>query len=115
VTPKLITFISTSLLLQSGAFLLLKFASLINGKMEIVLFGIALTFMFTRAFVWQKILKLAPLSHVYPFTLLTQVLLFFYGVVFFNESYNKFHLIGLLIILLGLAIIFQEDKKDRCI
>jgi drug/metabolite transporter (DMT)-like permease len=113
VPLKLITFISISLLLQSGAFLVLKFASIINGRMELILFGVALVFMLTRAFVWQQILKMAPLSRVYPFTLLTQVLLFFYGVAFFNEHYTSYHLLGLIIILLGLVVIFQEDKKDK--
>lgn len=111
MTLKLITFISISLLLQSGAFLVLKFASMINGKMEIVLFGVALTFMFTRAFVWQQILKMAPLSKVYPFTLITQALLFIYGVVLFNENYTALHIVGLLFIFLGLLVIFKEHPE----
>ena len=113
MTLKFITFIFISLLLQSGAFLVLKFASMINGKMEIMLFGVALTFMFTRAFVWQKILKMSPLSKVYPFTLITQALLFIYGVVLFNENYTALHIVGLVIIFLGLLIIFKE-RPEKC-
>lgn len=109
---KLFILIAASLLLQSGAFLSLKYTTILGGIFTWALYGFALALMFSRAFVWQKILGLSPLSKVYPFTLLTQVLLFLYGVVLFDEHYNIYHIVGLGVIFCGLWMIFHEDDKQ---
>ena len=100
-----------SILMQSIAFVLLKVGTTTYFVLTATLFVVALIVMFARAFVWQRILSISTLSYVYPFTLITQILLFVYGVTLFGEDFNWQQVIGLLIVCLGLLISFDKGNK----
>lgn len=97
-----------SIALQSTAFIILKFGSESQLAIQFTLFGLALCVMLFRAFIWQKVLVGAQLSIVYPFTLITQVLLFLYGILIFNEDFNFQQVVGLTIVCIGLYIVYKK-------
>jgi drug/metabolite transporter (DMT)-like permease len=97
-----------AVVLQSSSFLILKLGNEYTGYIKLSLFLLALVLVFSRAVVWQRILHLVPLSKAYPFTLLTQVIIVTYGILFFNESLKISQVAGLVLILLGLLIISKE-------
>jgi drug/metabolite transporter (DMT)-like permease len=104
-----ILLILIAVVLQSSSFLLLKLGNEYGGYVKVVLFCFVLVIVFSRAFIWQRVLKLIPLSKAYPYTLLTQVLIVIYGVLFFGESLKISQLVGLIIISAGLLIISREN------
>ena len=101
-------FLISSIVLQSIAFIILKFGTEYQLSVQLIFFGAALFVMFFRAFVWQKVLVGAQLSIVYPFTLITQILLFLYGIFIFNEDFNLQQVIGLSLVCIGLYIVYKK-------
>jgi multidrug transporter EmrE-like cation transporter len=100
--------LASSIALQSIAFIILKLGSEFQLSIQLIFFGAALCVMLFRAYVWQKVLVDAQLSIVYPFTLITQVLLFLYGIFIFNEDFNLQQVIGLTVVCMGLYIVYKK-------
>ena len=100
--------LASSIALQSIAFIILKLGSEFQLSVQLIFFGAALFVMLFRAFVWQKVLVDTQLSIVYPFTLITQVLLFLYGIFIFNEDFNLQQVIGLTVVCMGLYIVYKK-------
>ncbi|WP_419767383.1 EamA family transporter [Arcobacter sp.] len=101
---KKIELITFGIFLQSFSFLSIKYASTYEAY-SLVLLGIAFIFIVSRAYIWQIVLKHNELSRVYPFNSLVQVLIFVYAVIFFEESVNLWHVLGLGLMMIGLYII----------
>jgi len=101
--------IISSIFLQSFSFLSIKISTQQSANLYILLW-LLLAFLFigSRAIIWQRLLVLTELSKVYPYTSLVQVLIFFYAVVFFHESVMLHHILGLLIMLVGLVLITKS-------
>jgi drug/metabolite transporter (DMT)-like permease len=57
------------------------------------------------AVFWVWILSFTPLSRAYPFAALALVFTFLIGVIFFREGVSRLHVIGLALILAGIAFI----------
>jgi multidrug transporter EmrE-like cation transporter len=94
-----------SILLQSFSALTIKYASMASGSMSIFLLSFAFVFIVIRAVVWQYVLSRFPLSFVYPFTSLVQVLILIYAVFLFDETVSFFQMIGFVMMLIGLTVI----------
>jgi drug/metabolite transporter (DMT)-like permease len=76
-----------------------------TGIISLLLLGMAFGFLFLRAIAWQYLLKIADLSHVYPFAALVQVIILVYAVVLFHETVTMANLAGLIIMLTGVYFI----------
>jgi drug/metabolite transporter (DMT)-like permease len=90
-----------SVFLQSFSFLSIKYSTLQTGIASLLLLGFAFGFLALRAILWQFLLKIADLSHVYPFAALVQPLILIYAVVLFKETVTPANIAGLLVMLVG--------------
>ena len=80
--------------------------------------GVALSMAFTVFFstfmgygLWYYLMKLYPMSHVAPFSLLTPVFGIYFGQLLFSESLNSTMLLGGLATLIGVGIIVIRRPK----
>ena len=89
---------------QSFTLLSIKFSTLNTGIVSFVLLVVAFVFLGLRAILWQYLLKLTDLSHVYPYAALVQVLLVLYAVILFNETITTGNVVGLFMMLTGIYI-----------
>ncbi|MGB5920466.1 hypothetical protein [Arcobacter sp.] len=105
---KKIEFIILSTFLQSFSFLAIKYASMYESY-SFILLGVAFSFIVSRAYIWQIILKYNELSRVYPFNSLVQVLILIYAVMFFNENISFQHVFGLCMMIYGLYLIGKQE------
>jgi multidrug transporter EmrE-like cation transporter len=105
---KRVDFILIAIFLQSFSFLSIKYASMYESY-SFILLGIAFTFIMSRAYIWQIVLKYNELSRVYPFNSLVQVLIFVYAVVLFGENISIWNVIGLSFMIYG-VILLDKNK-----
>ena len=94
-----------TIFLQSFSLLSIKFSTLNAGPVSLVFLVVAFGFLGLRAMLWQYLLKLTDLSHVYPFAALAQILIFLYAVFLFNETITPNNVVGLGMMLGGIYII----------
>jgi len=94
--------LSLTIFIQSFSFLSIKYSTLQTGFVSFLLLIVAFGFLGLRAILWQNLLKLADLSHIYPFAALVQVLILFYAIMLFNEPVTLNNVIGLLVMLTGI-------------
>ena len=58
---------------------------------------------------WLYVLRVAPLSRAYGLTSLTYVLLLFASVHFYDEQIRPVHVVGTLLIVIGIACLLSGD------
>jgi multidrug transporter EmrE-like cation transporter len=58
---------------------------------------------------WLYVLRVAPLSRAYGLTSLTYVLLFAAGVFLFGEQVRRIHVVGTMLIVIGIACLLSGD------
>ena len=58
---------------------------------------------------WLYVLRVAPLSRAYGLTSLTYVLIFIAGVLLFGERVRPLHVVGTLLIVVGIASLLSGD------
>ncbi len=58
---------------------------------------------------WLYVLRVAPLSRAYGLTSLTYVLIFLAGIVLFGEQVRRLHLVGTVLIVIGIACLLYGD------
>ena len=58
---------------------------------------------------WLYVLRVAPLSRAYGLTSLTYVLVPLVGVYIFGEQVRRLHVVGMVLILLGIACLLSGD------
>ena len=58
---------------------------------------------------WLYVLRVAPLSRAYGLTSLTYVLLFIAGIVVFGERVRALHLVGTVLIVIGIACLLSGE------
>jgi len=90
-----------TIFLQSFSFLSIKYSTVQTGIYSLSFLAIAFGFLALRAVLWQYLLKIADLSHVYPFAALVQPLILVYAIVLFNETVTPTNIAGLLVMLAG--------------
>jgi drug/metabolite transporter (DMT)-like permease len=73
-----------------------------------ILTGVALYCL--SSIVWIMTLSRAPLILVYPFTVLTFVLVYVAAIVLLNERYTISGIVGTVIVLLGLYLMFVGQE-----
>ena len=61
------------------------------------------------AVCWLFVLRVAPLSRAYGLTSLTYVLVFVAGVALFGEHVRPLHVVGTLLIVIGIAFLLYGD------
>jgi len=93
-----------AIFLQSFSFLSIKYASLFE-EYSLILLGLALFFIMSRAYIWQNILSCNELSKVYPFNSLVQVIIFIYAVILFDEDIEIIHILGLILMVFGIMLL----------
>ena len=59
--------------------------------------------------LWLYVLRVAPLSRAYGLTSLTYVLIFLASVLFFGEHVRRVHVVGTLLIVIGIACLLAGD------
>ena len=64
-----------------------------------------------QAFVWILALRYFPLSFAYPFTSLIKGLTLFGAWFFFHEQVYSHEILGILIIMIGIAVIGMNTEK----
>lgn len=95
---------------------LLKYAMIKHGAILITPRGIitlmlepwllfAMVIYATALFLWLQVLSSTPLSTAYPILAVTYILVPIFASVFFGEIITKNHLIGISLILAGVAMI----------
>ena len=67
-----------------------------------ILSGFAAAFLASMS--WAAAMTKFDLSHAYPFTSLSFVLVFIFSILIFNEPFNYYKLIGILFIITGVYI-----------
>ena len=82
-----------------------------HSFVECYALSFAFVFFGIRAYLWQLLLKVTPLSKIYPFASLVQVLILLYAVCLFNEDVTLNQIIGLSIMISGLFVIFYDAKS----
>lgn len=102
-----IDLIIIAIFLQSFSFVTIKYASMYNSYSYLLLF-LAFSFIVSRAYIWQIILKNNELSKVYPFNSLVQVLILVCAYYLFSEDIKINNLIGLLFMVIGLFILGKK-------
>lgn len=98
-------YLFSSIFLRSFSFLVIKYSSMATGIQIYLLLCLAFIFIIARAFTWQKVLQITPLSIAYPFTSLVQVLILIYAAFLFNEQVEFHHILGIVVMLSGLLLI----------
>jgi multidrug transporter EmrE-like cation transporter len=58
---------------------------------------------------WLYVLRVAPLSRAYGLTSLTYVLVLLASLLLFGEQIRRMHLIGTILIVIGIACLLQGD------
>ena len=58
---------------------------------------------------WLYVLRVAPLSRAYGLTSLTYVLVLLASVFLFGEQIRRMHLVGTILIVIGIACLLQGD------
>jgi drug/metabolite transporter (DMT)-like permease len=58
---------------------------------------------------WLYVLRVAPLSRAYGLTSLTYVLIFISSVFLYGEQVRRLHLIGTILIVIGVALLLSGD------
>jgi multidrug transporter EmrE-like cation transporter len=58
---------------------------------------------------WLYVLRVAPLSRAYGLTSLTYVLVFMASVYLFSEQVRRLHVVGTLLIVIGIACLLSGD------
>ena len=58
---------------------------------------------------WLYVLRVAPLSRAYGLTSLTYVLVFLASVFLFGEQVRRLHVVGTLLIVVGIACLLSGD------
>ena len=58
---------------------------------------------------WLYVLRVAPLSRAYGLTSLTYVLIFLSSVLVFGEQVRRLHVVGTVLIVLGIACLLSGD------
>jgi drug/metabolite transporter (DMT)-like permease len=71
----------------------------------------ALVFLGLQACVWIMALRYFPLSFAYPFTSLLRGLTLFGAWFFFHEQVHTHEILGILIIMVGIAVIGMNIEK----
>jgi multidrug transporter EmrE-like cation transporter len=61
------------------------------------------------AVCWLYVLRVAPLSRAYGLTSLTYVLVFVAGIVLFGEHVRPLHVLGTVLIVVGIAFLLYGD------
>lgn len=98
-----------TIFLQSFSFLSIKYSTLQTGIISLLFLGFAIGFLGLRAILWQYLLRIADLSHVYPFAALVQPLILIYAVVLFNETVTPTNIAGLLVMLAGVYFMSRQE------
>lgn len=101
--------------LQVVAFTLMKISSTHSKHNIISLINIftllAFSAVFTRAIIWQWILKLNSLTKCYLFNALVPTLLLLVSHYLFHEHITHNNILGSAIVMLGLLILFKPNAK----
>lgn len=58
---------------------------------------------------WLFVLRVAPLTRAYGLTSLTYVLILIASVVFFGEQVRRLHVVGTLLIVVGIVLLLSGD------
>lgn len=103
--------LATSIFLQSFSFLSIKFATQQHGLATLALMGLAFVFLGSRAILWQWLLARRPLSFIYPFASLVQILILLYAIFLFGENVGLHQFFGFVIMIIGLVVISLDHKQ----
>ncbi len=65
-----------------------------------------------QAIVWQQALKYYDISFAYPFQSLTMFVILIFSKVFFQELISELNVIGISIIIFGIFLISNDNKRS---
>lgn len=111
VSTRVFIFLSATIVIQSLSFLSMKIAATYSVYQYYAL-AFAFVFFALRAYLWQLLLKVTPLSKIYPYASLVQVIILAYAVLIFHETVTLNNILGLGVMISGLFLIFYDSKKS---
>lgn len=72
-------------------------------------YSLELIFILTYAFIWQQVLKKIDLSIAYLNKSSTFIWTFLWAVIFFHETITINNILGVVIIIFGIALVFKNE------
>ncbi len=75
-----------------------------------IIYGIILMSFMIYAFFWQKLLMKNSLFKVYSNRALLVVYTLVWGVLLFNETVTVYNILGVVLIVSGIIVVFNDDK-----
>ena len=108
---KNIILIILTIFLQSFSFLCIKYSTLRHDFFMFIFMGFALLFILMRAVIWQSIMQRLPLSVVYPFTSLVQILILVYAIFLFVEIVTINNALGVMLMIVGVFLISYKRNQ----
>ena len=100
-----------TIFLQSFSFLCIKYSTLQHDFLMFVFMGFALLFILMRAVIWQSVIQRLPLSVVYPFTSLVQILILVYAIFLFEEIVTINNVLGVMLMIVGVFLISYKRNQ----
>ncbi|WP_421908312.1 EamA family transporter [Methanolacinia petrolearia] len=111
-------FIILSILFQSLSGIFGKYAAIsmqTTSFIEIIInifYILSLICLCLQAIVWQQALKYYDISFAYPFQSLTMFVILIFSKVFFQELISELNVIGISIIIFGIFLISNDNKRS---
>ncbi|MCC8073654.1 MAG: EamA family transporter [Clostridiales bacterium] len=98
--------------IESFSSVFLKLAGMQDGfnLKYLFYFGCAVAVMAIYAVIWQLILEYMPLTTAYMRKGVSYIMVFVWAVVIFKETLTVFNIIGMIIIFIGMAVSFSDEK-----
>ena len=96
----------------SSAFI--KYAAIVNENLyKIILFGFSIVTLILFSILYQKLLKNIDLVKSYIFKSTTIIWTVVYGYIIFNEKIKVNHIIGIIIIIIGIILSISEKNEGE--
>lgn len=96
----------------SSAFI--KYATIVNENLyKIIVFGLSILTLILFSILYQKLLKNIDLVKSYIFKSTTIIWSVVYGYIIFNENIKVNHIIGIIIIIIGIILSISEKNEGE--
>lgn len=95
----------------SFSFVLARYAGFyyLFSLRAMVLYGLSFVLLGVYAIIWQQVIKQIKLSVAYANRTVIIILGMLWGVLFFGEEINAFKVIGVVVILIGVALVARNE------
>lgn len=112
---KILIFLHSILLIYSCNSIFSKLAGLQEflSLQFFIYYGIVLLILFIYAILWQRVIKLLPLTTAFANKAVTVIWGIIFGMIIFGESLTLGKVIGSILIILGIIFYTKSSKLDE--